>query len=185
MEPHRFARAAFAISAVLFASSASSLAGCAASTTSDAPVADGAEVDELNASSLRTSTALKGTVAAGSSITLHYDRGDALYPRAIPYLAVAIVGAPAPARGAGAVHTRNGEGTGGQTITVRGDFPGRPRVLVVDESFTQLASTTAQALADGTEQATLVVPRDGGRRFVLVRDSLWSKPMDFQIGVGQ
>jgi hypothetical protein len=185
MEPHRFPRVAIALCAVLLASGASSLGGCAADTTSEAPADNGAEVDELNATSLRASTAIKGTVAAGSSITLRYDRGDALYPRAIPYLAVEIVAAPAPAsaQGAGGVHTRNGEVIGGQAVTVSGNFPGRPRVLIVDESFKQLASTTAQTLADGTDQATFAVPREG-KRFILVRDSLWSKPMQFQIGVG-
>lgn len=186
MEPLRFPRVAFVLSAALFASAASGLAGCAADTTSDAPADDGAAVDELNASSLRSSTAIKGTVVAGSAITLGYDRGDALYPRAIPYLAVEIVAAPAPAsaQAAGGVHTMNGEVIGGQAVTVTGNFPGRPRVLIVDESFKQLASTTAQTLADGTEQASFNVPR-AGKRFVLVRDALWSKPMQFQISVGR
>src|SRR5437016_710730 len=74
------------------------VAGCAAdaSTNESAPAADdGAEIDELNAVSLRGSTAMKGTVAAGSTISLQYDRSDRLYPRSIPYLAVEIVDAPA------------------------------------------------------------------------------------------
>jgi hypothetical protein len=159
------------------------LGGCAADTSvNDAtPAADGAEVDELNASSLRGSTAIKGTVAAGSSVTLQYDRSDRLYPRSVPYLAVEIVDAPHASAG---VHPMTGGALGGQSITVHGDFPGKPRVLVVDADWKPITSAVAQTLPDGTAQATLVVERGQGQRFVLVRDTRWSKPMEFQVGVG-
>ncbi|MDB4935931.1 MAG: hypothetical protein JWP87_2903 [Labilithrix sp.] len=163
------------------------LGGCAADSASDAPADDGAEVDELNATSLRAATAVKGTVTAGSSITLAYDRADSLYPRAIPYLAVEILAAPEPAAAAasGGIHPMNGEIIDGQSITVQGNFPGRPKVLVVDENFRQLTSTTAKTLPDGTERAEFAAPRGAGKRFILVRDGRWSKPMQFEIGVGR
>jgi hypothetical protein len=156
--------------------------GCAADSGVDdaAPVADGAEVDELNATSLRGSTAMKGTLTVGSAVTVQYDRSDRLYPRSIPYLAVEIVDAPS-ASTAG-IHPMNGEIVSGQSITVHGDFPGKPRVLVVDADFKPLASAVAQTLPDGTAHATLEVARGVGKRFVLVRDTRWSKPMEFQIG---
>lgn len=161
------------------------LGGCAADTSSGetaAPADDGAEVDELNATSLRGSTAIKGTVATGSTVTLQYDRSDRLYPRSIPYLAVEIVDPPAAN---GELHTMTGELLGAQSITVHGDFPGKPRVLVVDAAFRPIASAVAQTLPDGTSQATLDVERGAGKRFVLVRDTRWSKPMEFQVGVGR
>jgi hypothetical protein len=160
--------------------------GCAADTgTNDAaPVADGAEVDELNATSLRGSTAMKGTLTVGSTVTLQYDRSDRLYPRAIPYLAVEIVDAPASGSGT-ALHPMNGELVNGQSVTVHGDFPGKPRVLVVDANFKTITSAVAQTLPDGTAQATLEVARGVGKRFVLVRDTRWSKPMEFEVGISR
>lgn len=159
--------------------------GCAADTSASdsAPVADGAEVDELNATTLRGSTAMKGTLTVGSTVTLQYDRSDRLYPRSIPYLAVEIVDAPASS--SGALHPMNGELVNAQSITVHGDFPGKPRVLVVDANFTPITSAVAQTLPDGTAQATLEVARGVGKRFVLVRDTRWSKPMEFQVGISR
>ena len=157
--------------------------GCAADTSTNEAAApdDGAAVDELNATSLRGSTAIKGTVAAGTTLTLQYDRSDRLYPRSVPYLAVEIVDAPSAN---GELHTMSGGLAGDQTISVHGDFPGKPRVLVVDGNFKTLANTVAQTLPDGTAQANLEVARGIGKRFVLVRDTRWSKPMEFEVGVG-
>ena len=164
--------------------------GCAADASADASNApttteDGA-VDELNAQSLRSATAVKGTVEVGSTVTLQYDSSDRVYPRSVPYLAVEIVAAaPEGATQGGALHTMSGGLGGDQTITVHGDFPGKPRVLVVDESFKTISSAVAQTLPDGTAQATVDVARGAGKRFVLVRDTRWSKPMEFQVGVGR
>ena len=171
--------------AALACALACGVTGCAADTSVNdaAPSADGAEVDELNATTLRGSTAMKGTLIVGSTVTLQYDRSDRLYPRAIPYLAVEVVAAPS-ASTAG-VHPMNGELVNAQSITVHGDFPGKPRVLVVDADFKPLASAVAQTLADGTAQATLEVARGVGKRFVLVRDARWSKPMEFQVGISR
>jgi hypothetical protein len=164
------------------------VAGCAADAADGAAASSdaGAEVDELNATSLRAATAMKGTVVAGSSITIAYDRAESFYPRAVPYLAVEIVAPPEPAHGGatGGIHPMNGELGSAQSITVQGEFPGRPKVLVVDENFRQLTSSVAKTLPDGTERADFAAPRSGSKRFVLVRDGRWSKPMEFQIGVG-
>jgi hypothetical protein len=172
--------------AALACALACGVTGCAADTSVNdaAPAADGAEVDELNATSLRDSTALKGTLTVGSTVTLQYDRTDRLYPRSVPYLAVEIVDAPAASKSAG-LHPMTGGLVNGQSITVHGDFPGKPRVLVVDANFTPLASGVAQTLPDGSAQATVEVARGVGKRFVLVRDTRWSKPMEFQVGISR
>ncbi|MDB5215443.1 MAG: hypothetical protein JWO86_3370 [Myxococcaceae bacterium] len=185
MESNGVSRTAILVAAFACAL-ACGAAACAADTSVNdaAPVDDGAEVDELNATSLRGSTAMKGTVAAGSTVTLQYDRSDRVYPRSVPYLAVEIVDAPVASSSNG-LHPMNGELVNGQSITLHGDFPGRPRVLVVDADFKPIASVVAQTLPDGTAQATLDVARGQGKRFVLVRDTRWSKPMEFQVGVGR
>jgi hypothetical protein len=160
---------------------------------------EGAEVDESNLSTLRGATVLQGSIEAGSTRTLHYDRNDAVYPRRIPYLALEIV-AQRAAPGAvtpSPVYTASVRPLGGETgaavgpdidalqsVAVSGDFPGTPRVLVVDEGFRIVARTTAVTQLDGTEVATLAVPRSAGKRFVLIRDGRWSRPMDFQVRVG-
>lgn len=157
--------------------------GCAADT-SDASAAgdDGPAVDELNASSLRGATAMKGSVAVGSSITVQYDRTDQQYPRAVPYLAVEILAAPST-HTAG-LHPMNGEVGFTQRITVTGEFPGAPKVLLVDEAFNVIAQQVAKSQADGSELAVIDSPRSTHRRFILTRDGRWTKPMQFQVHVG-
>lgn len=157
--------------------------GCAADT-SDAPAAvdDGPAVDELNASSLRGATALKGSVAAGSSITVHYDRTDKQYPRSVPYIAVEILASPST-HTAG-LHPMNGEVGLEQQITVTGEFPGAPKVLLVDDSFNVIAQQVARSQPDGSDLAVIAAPRSTRRRFVLTRDARWTKPMQFQVHVG-
>lgn len=161
--------------------------GCAADDAGDASRdqdSAGAEVDELDVSSLRGATTFKGSITAGSTVTVHYDRSDARYLHQVPYLAVEIVSAPSHAAAAGGIHTMNGETIGAQRITVRGTFPGTPRALVVDEEFHVLASARGLAQPDGSDVVDLHAPR-GGKRFVLVRDGRWSKPMEFEVGVGR
>lgn len=158
--------------------------GCAADT-SDAPAAvddDGPAVDELNASSLRGATAMKGSVVAGSSITVQYDRTDQKYPRSVPYLAVEILAAPST-HTAG-LHPMNGEVGLTQRITVTGEFPGAPKVLLVDEAFNVLAQQVAKSQADGSHVAVIDSPSSAHRRFILTRDGRWTKPMQFQVHVG-
>jgi hypothetical protein len=156
--------------------------GCAAETAS-APSPDPGEVDELNASSLREATAFEGSVAAGGTITLHYEQTSQRYARAIPYIAVEIV-APPTTHTAG-LHALSGGIGAMQRITVTGEFPSAPRVLLVDDSFKVLAQQTAETQPSGSQIAVLQSPPQVGRRFVLTRDPRWSKPMSFQVQVGQ
>jgi hypothetical protein len=178
MRSPSFATAPLLLASVLLALAAP---GCAAETTSD-PAPDQGEVDELNSSSLRGATAFKGSVAAGGTITLQYDRADRKYPRAIPYIAVEIL-APPTTHAAG-LHPLNGE-TALQEITVQGEFPGAPKVLLVDDTFKIIAQQTAETQPNGSELAVLKAPRQTGKRFVLTRDPRWSKPMSFQVQVGE
>jgi hypothetical protein len=164
------------------------LPGCAADDVSASPVDDSAEVDELNTASLRASTAMKGSLVEGSAITLHYDRSDAKYPRAVPYLAVEILSTPTHTASNGGLHVLNGETIGAQRIAVQGTFPGTPRALVVDEAFRVLARGSGTEQADGTQLIDFGAPRQtatSGKRFLLIRDGLWTRPMDFQVRIGQ
>jgi len=157
------------LAAVLSAMGA--LQGCASNTSSDpAPVV----VNESDAASLRAATDLEGTLAVGSAITLSYER-KAEYT-SIPYLAVDIIHAAPDA---------TKEGSPMQSVSVKGKFPGTPRILVVDENFAIVAqSTTATLQDDGTSLATVSSPRSGTRT-ILVTDKLWSLPMSFEVKVGE
>ena len=156
--------------AVLFA--ATGLTGCMTNNACvDSACVDSAEVNERDAAALRSASALEGNLAVGSSITVSYDHGEARYPRTVPYLAVEIRPEPAAA-------------SAPQEITIQGVFPGTPRILVVDDKFNVLAqSSSSSKQADGSSIATVLAPRSG-TRLVLVRDSLWSKSMTFDVRVG-
>ncbi len=144
--------------------------GCASNTASKA--ADDSEVDEHDAAALRSASALEGNVAVGSSMTVSYEHGEAGYPRTVPYLAVEI-------------RPDSSAASELQEITVQGQFPGTPRILIVDDKFKVVArSSTSSRQADGTSIATVLAPRSG-TRLVLVRDSLWSKSMTFDVRVGR
>jgi len=177
-----------------------SLLACAAdSSSTSAGTDDGAAVDELNAASLRESTAIKGTITEGAELTLHYDASDREYPRKVPYLALEIVPAPVPATSTGAygddqgeIHTMSGAvavaAAGAQTITIQGAFPGTPRALVVDNDFKVVSRATGQTQPDGSKLVSFDTTRasdSNAKRFLLVRDGLWSKPMDFNVHVGE
>ena len=167
--------------------SLAALPACAAEEPSD-DSAEATVADELSTSKLRSMTALKGSVAGGATVTVDYLGSDAPYPVAVPFLAVEILPAPAqsPTTNANAgVRPRNGEISALQTITVQGDFPGTPRVLVVDENFSVLAGASATTLPNGSETATINTPRSAAKRFVLVRDGRWSRPMQFSVTVGR
>lgn len=157
--------------AFLFATTA--LSACTSNTASPAPANESLEIDERDAAALRSSSALEGNLAVGSSITVSYEHGEAGYPRLVPYLAVEIRPDASAA------------GSPLQEITVQGQFPGTPRVLIVDANFNILAtSSTSTRQPDGSSTATVLAPRSG-TRLVLVRDSLWSKSMTFDVRVGR
>ncbi len=150
------------------------LSGCS-SGENRADFDHGAELSEAEVTSLRGAMVLKGAVAVGSTKTVHYAPSDASASHTLPYLAVEIV--PAATRA-------TTDQQAAQTVTVSGGFPGAPRVLVVDEAFQVLAKTTAVKQPDGTALAELAAPLSAGKRFLLVRDNLWSREMSFQVNVG-
>lgn len=170
-----------------FVLASTALFACAADAPAPLAADDGAEVDELNTSRLRAATAFETAVAPGGHVTVSYDRGDPEYPRLVPYLAIELKSDAASGTGtkSAGIHPLGGE-TGMQAITVRGMFPGNPRVTIVDESFNVLArSTTVETQADGSLSAAVLAPPSAGKRFALVRDQRWTKPMKFTVGVGR
>lgn len=68
-------------------------------------------------------------------------------------------------------------------MTVEGAFHGSPRLLIVDESFAVLARATGTKRSDGTNVAALDLGSGAGRRFALVKDVRWSRPMAFTVRV--
>jgi hypothetical protein len=174
-------------------------AACAvlASACSDevAPGADESEAtDEVAGETLRDLTAVRGQVNFGERTTVAYEPSSPAYAGAaargkLPFLAVEIVSAAAasaPSASADALRPQNGPTRVGSstTVSVKGAFPGAPRVLVVDENFKVLGATTARAV-DELDVATLTAPDTGKKRFVLVRDALWVRPMTFDVTVGR
>ncbi len=163
----------------------SSIAGCSSESASHNEGEIDSAAEELNAASLRAATAFRGVVAPASVVTVAYEGASAPYPRATPYLAIEIASASESADGVGtrSVRPLAGEILKTQQVSVIGPFPSAPRVLVVDENFKVLARTTATPQPDGRDVATVVAPRNAGKRFVLVRDPRWSRPMSFDVAV--
>jgi hypothetical protein len=169
------------------------LAACAlfASACSDDVSPDADEgTDEVVGEKLRDLTVVRGQVTLGERATVAYEPSSPAYAGAaaygtLPYLAMEIVSAPSARAASGALRTQNGPTLASSTtVTVKGAFPGAPRVLVVDESFKVLAQTTART-ASGLDVATLTTPDTGKKRFVLVRDKLWVKPMTFDVALSR
>ncbi len=157
-------------------------AGCAASDVSNEETEESA--DELNGG-LRHITILKGTMNETGSITVAYEPHAYAPTRHIPFLAVELTDAEdAPAATSDAVRPQNGRIGGPLAVSVAGDFPGAPRVLVTDENFRVLAAGRGVATETGA-QASVVVPSHTGKKLVLVRDMLWVKPMTFEVNVGR
>lgn len=162
--------------------------GCAAESYPEGDVTNGkgpVQIDESDVTSLRSVTAFAGKVGEGGEVTVEYRKDPYIAAgfKTIPFLAYEIT---AEVEAAGAIRTQNGRDLGAaaaQQITVRGDFPSQPRVLVVDESFRVLAAANATTGEDGHETATLSAPKVNQRRFVLIRDGRWSMPMTFDIRV--
>ena len=72
----------------------------------------------------------------------------------------------------------------GSEITVTGDFPSSAEVVVTNERFEVLATTSTQRSAtSGLAEAVVTVPATDGQQLVLVRDMSWVKPMSFEVGV--
>lgn len=155
---------------------------------------EGEAADEVAGETLRDLTVVRGQVNLGERTTVAYEPSSPAYSGAaargkLPFLAVEIVNPAAVSAtnpSAGALRPQNGKARVGAstTVSVKGSFPGAPRVLVVDENFKVLGATTARA-EDGLDVATLTAPDTGKKRFVLVRDALWVKPMTFDVAIGR
>ena len=149
------------------------VAGCASSTSSSANGdGDKTQVDVNDPSALKSVTDVEGTLPVGSAVTIGYEKKPE-YTQ-IPYLAVDVVPAADDT-------TQPGD----QTITVTGAFPGTPEVYVVDKDYTLIPTTSTVVVnSDGTSVTTTTVPRSTIDRSVIVHDTQWSSPMQFQISIG-
>ena len=146
--------------------------GCA-SSASNTGDGDKTHVDVNDPSALKGATDVEGTLPVGSSVTIGYEKKPE-YTQ-IPYLAVQLV----------AGDTSPNPETDDQVITVTGSFPGTPEVYVVDKDYTLIKSvSTVTANADGSSTTTTTVPRATVDRTILVHDTQWSLPMQFQISIG-
>lgn len=155
----------------------SMLAACSQSGASDTDSAGSAiegEEDNLNNLTLEQATLLLGRVEQGGSVTVayepsqHYLTGSATKP----FLGVELLPQAAEARVAAPQQL---------SISVAGNFPGTPRVLVTDASFNVLAGSRAANVQQDGDHVTVTIPASAERRFVLVRDGRWVEPMHFDI----
>lgn len=139
------------------------LLGLVAACASGDPA--GAASAEVAGAELGTKTVTKGSIAAGQTVKVEY--APAAYPsNVVPFLALTV-----DADG-GAPVTR---------VTVGGEFPSTPHLLVVDPSFAVLAETEGVRTAHGAE-ATLALPASAGpARMILVQDPQWAVSMTFDV----
>lgn len=145
-----------------------SLAGCSAEAT-DTSASSTANV-EAKSNDLVDQTIVKGSLTVGETSRVAYagDEYEKKQINGVPYLAWEVDGA-----------------TDHLSITVEGNFPSSPDVLLVDASFNLLGQTQGTA-SDLGDKATLEVARSlPGKKLVLVRDMEWVRPMDFEISVAQ
>lgn len=173
----RLALASLALSSMLL------IAGCAAASDGDDL---GSSEDELSAA-LTNVTVVDGALAEGDTLTVPYHPAYDPNPNApkgvVPYLAIAL-------------DVPNGSRLLSQTagnkllpaslaVSVEGDFPSSPEVLVTDAKFRVLARAKATD-ANGIDTASIKVPTMRlGNKFVLVRDPQWDKPMTFNLALGR
>lgn len=155
----------------------------AALSTACAGVSDSedaqASADEL--SSLRGLAVTGGAVEVGGSVTVKYEPSAYDGNARLPFLAIEIVPQGGAAKG---LRPANRELGGATNIAVSGEFPGSPRVLVVDDQFRVLGGTDGISDPAGGQRADLAV-EGGTPRFVLVRDLRWIRPMSFTVDVGR
>ncbi len=150
--------------------------GCAADEDEDeGPIAEAQ--DELR-TSLEDVTILTaamtepGTLAVTYEPTLYAPSGWNTARSRVPYLAIEL-----PPRASAAFLAP-------PTVKVTGDFPGSPDIVVTDASFRALTTTRGRQAVGGIE-GKLPIVSSRGKKFVLVRDLLWVRPMTFHVTVGQ
>lgn len=157
-------------------------AGCSAETT-ESSGASSADVVAAPSNDLLDRTILKGTVTVGETSKVAYqpDQYREAQIDGVPYLAWELIDAPAT----GGIQTKANRNAGSHlAIQVEGNFPGLPDVLLVDESFNLLAQTRGTS-TDLGDTASLEVDAAPGKKFILVRDMDWVRPMDFEISVAR
>jgi hypothetical protein len=151
------------------------LAACSSSesaATSDSLV-EAQEGELTNNLTLEQATLMLGKVEQGGSVTIAYEPSTHYLTgsKSKPFLGVELL--PSTASGS----------SQDLSISVAGNFPGTPRVLVTDESFHVIAGSrnaSPDVQQDG-DHVTVTVPASSSRRFVLVRDGRWVEPMHFDI----
>lgn len=162
-------------------------AGCSASPKETA-AASAADMTTNDPDQLRDAAVVSGEVVVGQNATVGYfggynasgDQNGDIDAWQLPYLAWRITKTTAPATTG--LKTQAGGSSAPLSVTVTGNFPGMPDVLVVDGDFNVLASTRALR-QHGVNTATLQVDDTPGDKLVLVRDKLWVLPMSFDISV--
>ena len=137
------------------------VAGCAASASSGSAASDIASTD------LSAMTIVKGTVVTGQTLAVDYEPAEYAVT-GLPYLGVTLDALD------GGATARN--------VTIAGNFPGTPHVLLVDPAFKVLAEADGVRTADGAK-ATLSLPAvaSAGRNMLLVQDARWNAPMSFDV----
>lgn len=140
------------------------VAGCASSAASTSASSD------IQSADLSARTVVKGSVALGQKVSLGYEPAEYAVD-GLPYLGVRFEATDA------SVADR-----AERTITVAGDFPSAPHLLVVDPSFEVLAEADG-ARTDGGAEAKLSLPAAvfAGRNVLLVQDPRWNLPMSFDV----
>lgn len=146
------------------------------------PSAEDAHASAEELSSLRGLAVSGGAVEIGGSVTVRYEPSAYGGRERLPFLAIEIVPQGGVAQG---LRPANHEAGAAARVAVRGDFPGSPRVLVVDDRFRVLAGADGVADPAGGQHASLSLEGAGAPRFVLVRDERWIRPMSFTVDVGR
>lgn len=132
---------------------------------------------------LKAQSIVKASIQKGQTVKISYDpesydKNDYAPTAGLPFMAVRVLPSATPA--IGSVRTQsNGKQT--LNVSVKGDFPGSPRLVVVDDNFHVLAATNGTSVG-GSDVATIELPDLTSGFTVLVRDEIWVRPMEFEVG---
>lgn len=184
----RLPLASLALSSVLL------FAGCAAedeSSSSDDVEASEDEVTLRGVFSRRpltNVTVVEGALREGDTLTVPYKPAPYVHGEAkaeekvVPYLAIELTDSAAPAELK--VQTAKDEVAGSLAVSLEGDFPSSPQLIVTDANFRVLARAK-NVISDVVDSASVNVPSKLGKKFVLVRDPQWDKPMTFNLALNR
>ena len=70
-------------------------------------------------------------------------------------------------------------------VSVKGPFPSRAAVVVTDRDFRPITAQLTERIEDVSATAFDVALPGDGEHFVLVRDRLWSSPMEFEVTIAE